>query len=288
MKKSGPAPRPAPKRTLSKVMSRSPTSKDDAVLNRKPKLQRKFSLVQKIVLFEAKLERLTTKLETEYDGVPMDSSRAVRSLNALIQKTQRQLGALKMKQYSTRASRRGTLSTVVSRSAADSTPSSKRGPSLLAVATAEPRVTDYGLLAESAKNSADLSADSLSRPDPTPGVESPERVSTISPLRSPLSRAKPAFSRSDSVLSSRSDSVLSDGKVVKLSIKAQRKVASLDAKIEACKAKMQDLQTKLEEDYDGVRTEDSRAVKKLNDLIQKTSRQLGKLKMAQYKARQMT
>merc|ERR1711964_871655 len=67
----------------------------DTPLNRKPKT--KVGLLRQIVECKTKLHRLQTKLEEKYDGVAMDSSPAVRKLNALIRRTSKQLGSLKMK-----------------------------------------------------------------------------------------------------------------------------------------------------------------------------------------------
>merc|ERR1711925_62917 len=95
-------------------------------------------------------------------------------------------------------------------------------------------------------------------------------------------------SRGDTDLSSltRCDTVLSHGVARTLTRKQKRTVSSLDAKIEACNAKLHRLNVKLEEDYAGVAMDSSSAVRKLNTIIQKTKRQLAKLKMAQYAARQ--
>merc|ERR1711964_946822 len=99
----------------------------DTPLNRKPKT--KVGLLRQIVECKAKLHRLQTKLEEKYVGVSMDSSPAVRKLNALIRRTSKQLGSLKMKQYTARASRRGTDASVVSEPATVLPPSPQESPS---------------------------------------------------------------------------------------------------------------------------------------------------------------
>merc|ERR1712098_209095 len=85
----------------------------------------------------------------------------------------------------------------------------------------------------------------------------------------------------------RQSSVLSHGVVKELSGRTKKKVSALDKKVTAAEKKLQRLKDKLEAAYDEFGS-DSQKVVKLNDLINKTNRQVASLKMKQYKARNST
>merc|ERR1711964_705335 len=82
----------------------------------------------------------------------------------------------------------------------------------------------------------------------------------------------------------RQSSVLSHGVVKELSGRTKKKVSALDKKVTAAEKKLQRLKDKLEAAYDEFGS-DSPKVVKLNDLINKTNRQVASLKMKQNKAR---
>merc|ERR1711900_81057 len=87
--------------------------------------------------------------------------------------------------------------------------------------------------------------------------------------------------------SDRQSSVLSHGVVKELSGRTKKKVSALGKKVTAAEKKLQRLKDKLEAAYDKFGS-DSPKVVKLNDLINKTNRQVASLKMKQYTARNST
>merc|ERR1711964_839952 len=219
-------------RTLHKVRTTTKPSKSKDTVPKRRKPKPKLGLLAKVVACQAKLDRLQTKLEENYVGVSADTSPAVRKLDALIQKTRRQLGVLKMRQYAARATRRATVTSTL--------PALERSYSEPLLSTAPPGPEEKPDLLR-ASTDLNSSADKLQTPRKSRRSSQSLEAETFPP--DPSTDKIPDLQRVDTDKSfvsnlTRCDSVLSNGVVRTLTAKAKRKISSLDEKIETCNAKL--------------------------------------------------